>query len=119
MSDIVAYRHKINKDLYLKRESFVRDNGNVANYYYKIADDLMDSINSFMYQDVFENVFVFKSVDSLEWLDKYPDLKVTRDLQKRITTEDGWSGIVSKKEEYMVRDFERVYFVESPCEENN
>lgn len=107
MSNIVAYRHKVNKDLYLIYDRWASDNGYLINNYYKIADNLMDSVCS------------FKNVDRLEWLDKYPDLKVTRDLQKRITTEDGWSGIVSKREEYMVRDFERVYFVESPCEEDN
>ena len=107
MSDIVAYRHKVNKDLYLRYNRYANDNGQLRNNYYEIANSLMDSVRS------------FENVDRLEWLDKYPDLKVTRDLQKRITTEDGWSGIVSKMEEYMVRDFERVCFVESLCDENN
>lgn len=105
---IVLYRHKEEKDVYLKR-NWGLCGGTEDSDFYKATTDIVEAISSVKAEE--------RTGESFEkWMDRF-DGKLYVKFKKRIDVEiDGYTGTLGKEVKLYVKDFEKVVLTEAEHE---
>jgi hypothetical protein len=102
--EIRFYRHKIYKNIYLKKNNYIYGGSSNAAWF-AATTDLLEALNSFKNKDVvteYKNHF---------YSDGHSELKAKIILEKEIDF-DGYKGVLKKEAIYPLDDFELITLVE-------